>query len=305
MTDDIAKLLVTIPELGHVSVRPGQLTYTPPLINVLSRRALPALAYLKTYASVRAFEGDFFLCLYDGWREYSAPFSSPVFVPWIDVDQSRYLGIGSEGEPRFMHRYQDGVFPVMPLPVLAFNRHSGDTNTWLLPDPLFLTDQFNGITSQVAAHDVDWDVKDGSKLYWRGSRWRVKSFNEMPPRDFVTSINDRRIDASFSRGEVSWNEYLRNKYLLDIDGFVSSWPGLFWKLRSNSVPVKLASHWEQWYYYKLVNGTHLVITDRDSLLQTQNLLSHDDARASLIAQNGQCLSRGLTYAFAVEEYTIG
>ena len=303
MNPEIGKILTTIQELAYVSIRNGRITYTPPIHSVWERRAGPTLAYLKAYASVRAFAGDYFLCLYDGWREYSEPCASAVFVPWKDVDHSRYIGVGSEGEPRFMHRYQDRVFPVLPLPVLAFNRHRGDSTTWLLPDAEFLVDGFRDITSKVAARDIDWDAKDGSKIYWRGSRWPALSFDGPPPRDFVTSLSDRRVDASFSRGEVSY-EYLRHKYLLDIDGMVNSWSGLFWKLGSNSVPLKLASHWEQWYYYQLVDGEHVVVTDREHLLKTYEKLSRDDLRSSQIARNGKALAAGLTYEFAVEEYMI-
>lgn len=303
MSNDIANILGMIPELAYVSIRAGSISYTPPLHNLFLSRVAPVLAYLRTYSSIRSFNGEFFLCLYDGWREYSAPFAAPVFVPWKDVEPSRYLGVGSAGEPRFFHQHQDGIFPELPLPVLTFCRHYGDRNAWLMPDAEFLANQFVQFTAQVAANDRDWGAKDGSALYWRGVRRNARSFDEPSPRDFVTSFDSPQVNARYSAGEVSVGEFLKYKYLLDIDGMASAWSGLYWKLRSNSVPVKLKSHWEQWYYHTLRDAKHLVLTDRD-LLRTYEWISSNDALACKIAQEGKVFSRGLSYAFAVEEYVI-
>jgi hypothetical protein len=303
LTAEIRKVLMQIPELGLVSIRHGTVEFTPPLFNLCMPLAGAVLSYLRTYSTVRGLSGDFFLCLYDGWREYSAQCASPVFVAWRDVDPSRYTGRGSAGEPRFMHVYEDGVFPVMPLPVLAFCRHHGDRNTFLLPDGEFLRNQFVGFTNQVAQSDKEWQAKSGTALYWRGSRLIVRRFNEPTPRDFVTSIVDPRIDARYSNRDVPISEFLNHKYLLDLDGMVSAWSGLYWKLRSNSMPVKLTSHWEQWYYPMLEDGKHLVLTDRD-LVATYQRLIEDDDRSHMIAEQGRALSQMLTYAFAVEEFTI-
>jgi hypothetical protein len=279
------------------------INYVPPVYSVLQSRAAPVLAYLRTYSSVRSFRGEFFLCLYDGWREYSAPCTAPVFVPWREVDQSRYLGIGSTGEPRFLHQYQDGIFPELPLPVMTFCRHYGDRNAVLIPDCEFLTNQFFRFTAQVAGSDREWSEKDDTALFWRGTRRQVRAFGDLPPRDFITSLNSPHVDACYSSANVAVKEFLRHKYLLDIDGMVSAWSGLYWKLRSNSVPVKLRSHWEQWYFHLMEDGRQFVLTDRD-LLRTHEWLRCNDDRAWAIAQTGKVFSRGLSYAFAIEEYVI-
>lgn len=60
-------------------------------------------------------------------------------------------------------------------------------------------------------------------------------------------------------------DFLRHKYLLDVDG--------------------------------------MVLSDRD-LAKTYESITRDDDRSPAIAYQGKMLSRGLSYAFAVEEYTI-
>ena len=304
MNFEIANILRTLPELGYVSVSGDRLSYVPPLFNlVAARRTQQVLSYLQTYSSLRSFRGEYFLCLYDGWREYSVPCQAPVFVPWNEVNSDRYLGFGSRGEPRFVHRFSDGVFPVLPLPVLTFCRHRGDRSAWLIPDPEFLDDEFSHYTSQVMAHDVDWGEKDGSSLYWRGNRRATRALSELSPREYVTSREDYRIDARYA-GDVPVAESLKHKFLLDVDGMVSAWSGLFWKLLSNSLPVKLESHWEQWYYRFIEDQKHLVVSNRD-LLRTYEFLKENNARANAIAQEGKRLATRLNRAFAVEEYIIG
>jgi hypothetical protein len=304
LNPEIAGILVDVPELAFISIRNGQLTYVPPQFHTDAHRAVPVISYLRAYAAVRRFQGDFFLCLYDGWREYSLPSAQPNFVPWNVVDKRRYLARGTRGEPRFIHRFDDCIFPEMPLPVLAFCRHVGDRNTWLIPDCEFLTDQFAGFTAQVSTGDVAWDAKDDSSLFWRGRRSPVRHLNETPPRDFVTSFGSSEVDAQYSTGEVPLSQFLQHKYLLDVDGMASAWSGLYWKLRSNSVPVKLRSHWEQWYYPMLLDGEHLVMTGRD-LLSTYKSLIRNDSWAQEVAEKGKILSKSLTYRFALEEYVIG
>src|SRR5689334_11630033 len=142
MRAEVSRILEEIPELAWVSVKPRGVQYIPPRFSLREYYSQPVLQYLERYATLRGFEGEFFLCLYDGWREYSKPYEKPIFVPWSEVDHSRFVGRGSEDEPRFVHLYSDGVFPTLPLPVLAFCRHKSDTSTLLIPDPHFLRPDF-------------------------------------------------------------------------------------------------------------------------------------------------------------------
>jgi len=95
------------------------------------------------------FGGEFFVCLYDGWREYSEPIMPPAdrqYVPWTSLPthvKASYLGPGNAKEPRFRHPSalsQDPAapYPNLPRKVLTYNRHKYDTNALLIPDSEFL-----------------------------------------------------------------------------------------------------------------------------------------------------------------------
>lgn len=79
---EISAVLAAIPELAHVAIHGQELTYTAPRYNLWEVRAAPVLSYLRRYSQLRGFTGEYFLCLYDGWREYTEPFANPIFVPW-------------------------------------------------------------------------------------------------------------------------------------------------------------------------------------------------------------------------------
>jgi hypothetical protein len=70
-------------------------------------------------------------------------------------------------------------------------------------------------------------------------------------------------DISASRS-VPKSEFLKYKYLLDVDGMVNAWSALFWKLSSKSVVLKVDSHWEEWYYDQLVPWIHYIPVKGDS-----------------------------------------
>jgi hypothetical protein len=51
--------------------------------------------------------------------------------------------------------------------------------------------------------------------------------------------------------------------IIDIDGNANSWDGLFWKLLSNSVVLKVESNNSQWYYSQLKPWHHFVPVKAD------------------------------------------
>src|SRR5690348_6962743 len=217
---EISKVLTDIPELAWVSLNSrGVQQYIPPRYNLREGYGRFVLQYLQRYATRRAFEGEFFLCLYDGWREYSKPFDKPKFVPWQEVDPSRFRGFGSQGEPRFMHRYSDGIFPILPLPVLAFCRHKGDANTLLIPDPHFLRPDFQAFRKQVEMYDVAWEAKKGDVLFWRGTKHISAYPEQIEPhhREFITSDRWPFVDACYST-KIPISLQLQHKFLIDADG---------------------------------------------------------------------------------------
>ena len=75
---EVRQVLAEVPELGFVTVRDGAVVQSArPEANLFSSRWdrwTPTLRYLGDVARARPdFGGEFFVCLYDGWREYAEP----------------------------------------------------------------------------------------------------------------------------------------------------------------------------------------------------------------------------------------
>ncbi len=89
------------------------------------------------------------------------------------------------------------------------------------------------------------------------------------------------------------------KYLVDIDGNSNAWSGLFEKLLSGSVVLKVASpnNFRQWYYDELIPWVNFVPIDSDmsDLIEKIYWLHKNDDEARKIGENGAKLANELTY----------
>lgn len=318
---EVKQTLDDIVELGFVSLRDGRIIEaTPPKYNLCHfrwDRWSPTLKYIADYTSCHSdMDGDFFVCLYDGWREYSAPAWTPEFVPWSDakLHKAHYLGVGRAGEPRFRHAADAPVivYPELPLPILTYNKHVNDRNAICIPDAEFIESQYKPLITQVGMYDIPWNQKKCVAM-WRGSvnttgghEYAYLHTNGMHPRQYLTSImgsGSVRVDASFAHMPIA--NMLHNKYLFDLDGMVSAWSGLYWKLLSQSVVLKHKSHWTQWYYPNLKPWTHYVpIDDFRNLDDVLLWCKNNDAQCQEIAKNATAFAQSLTYKYAVEEFTV-
>jgi hypothetical protein len=236
-------------------------------------------------------------------------------VQWGQVDQAKFLGAGSQGEPRFCHRHEDPtIYPELPRKILSYGRHVSDRNTLLIPDVEFIETGFCGFLRQVRNSDLPWERK-ASKVIWRGSSFpsiHARSELDQPsmvhPRAEAVALSANPefktiLDASFETTPIS--EMLKYKYQFDLDGMVNAWSALFWKLSSNSVVLKPKSHWEQWYYDRLLPDRHYVplasvAAVRDAFLRCEE----DQAACRIIVDEANELMTTLTYECAVTEYNI-
>jgi hypothetical protein len=184
--DEVATVLLEIVELGYVSISDGLvLDYVKPVFNLLAietrddERWTRMIDYLSQYANThKNFTGRFFLCLYDGWREYSEPVKPQQrqYVQWLsipyDIRTSFYIGKGHQGEPRFLHKHptRPDIYPVLPLKVMTFNRHHDDQGAVLLPDSFFWRDQHGKLPSEVREADkkLSW-YQRRPMITWHGS----------------------------------------------------------------------------------------------------------------------------------------
>lgn len=173
-----------------------------------------------------------------------------------EEEQSNYIGIGSILEPRFIpHKYEANpeVYPELPLPILAYNRHMDDRNVLLIPDSEFLLNGFDKYIRRVISCDIDYPSKL-SVMYWRGGRhinsgYRYiidSKFNGLLLRQYgLTKIHPRELVNALTRNEgfsppaldhilntsydyIPLSDALRYRYLLDIDGQVSAWSSFYW-----------------------------------------------------------------------------
>jgi hypothetical protein len=293
---EVRAVLVTIPELGAVTIKEGKVARgTKPLVNVVAHRWEPTLRTAEWMAARgNLADGEYFVCLYDGWREYSiyVPPARRRYVRWGEIAQESHRGFAGFGvarEPRFLHNpnYPE-VYPVLPRLVLAYARHRGDPSVILLPDPeFFATRGYSGFLDQVRAAAPALGPPSrrlrGASLFWRSGanvgamtygptraghrNWFVAASRGETERRLsfgsMAVLSARVVDAAL----VHWKgpkiplaeQLAASPLLLDLDGMVGAWSGRFWKLASEAtVPVRPHTPWEQWYEAQLIPWRHYV-----------------------------------------------
>ncbi len=247
-----------------------------------------------------------FFTLYDAWREHSEPSARPVFVNLDRKIMQAYSGTGTLGEKgRFIHPHHlPNIFPVFEYPVVAFGRHLNDPFVQLVPDSDFISSNgYERLRYEIDSVDCLWSQKK-QQLFWRGSMHgfpyrRYDQEGRKTQRELLIewSMQNHQISDAQASHNTSKQEQLGYKYLLDIDGEVNAWSGLFWKLYSNSVVFKVKSHFEQWYYNRLKPWEHYIPVSGDlSDLQEKFewAVAHDN-ECEQIASAGRVFACGLTY----------
>lgn len=340
MIIDVGSILNIIQELGLISIYNQTLTQIiAPQFNVYTADLHPhykedrwniTIQYMKDYARYHPeFQGSYFMCLYDGWREMIDPadVEERVYTNWFSYteqqQQEYFIGKGTINEPRFRSNLNRTQYINLPLQVIAFNRHIGDKNVLLIPDSEFLKTEFTYYKREVISGDISYALKK-SQMFWRGSQHVNDGYtyvgegfeynlslagrSKIHPRELVVNLSSKSpelLNASYER--ISVEDILKSKYLLDIDGQVSAWSGLYWKLYSNSVVFKLKSHWEQWYYQDLLPYVHYVPLQNLTPLALQKAYSWCEVEQQLcqqIATRATLFARQLTYEYAVKDYII-
>ena len=316
---EVQDVLDDIVELGYLSVLNGKIVeLIPPKINVARKRWTPTINFIRDYAERHnSWEGEFFVCIYDGWREYSsyADERARKYVPWSYLDRSKFLGVGIANEPRFRHRHEDTtIYPEMPRKVMAYDRHVNDRNVLLIPDAEFLATRFAAHLQYVKNGAIPWEQKV-SKVIWRGSPLILNGNSfydyEWDPkrqRDLAVSCSTKPefrslLDASYIPTPISW--MLKHKYLLDIDGTVNAWSALYWKMSSNSLVWKMRTHWEQWYYNMLIPNQHYVpLADFFQMSELFHWCENNQPTCLAIVNEANSLMKRLTYELSITEYQL-
>jgi len=217
-------------------------------------------------------------------------------------------------------------------PILAFGRRTADFRTMLIPDPAFLgargyqteideileidktltwprkipTIFWRGATTGLGLHDPEW-----KKVPRIALAIKSKTINNPNKLDayisHVTDLEPSRERELFDLGLVKpyceFNEFLKYRYLVDVDGHSCAWKSLFLKLASQSLVLKTDSPFMQWYYDKLTPWVNYIPlrSDYEDIEEVYEWLSSHDNEAKQIADNGAKLARDISYTDALKD----
>lgn len=161
-----------------------------------------------------------------------------------------------------------------PIPYMfAFCRRWNDKKTLLLPDPYFACDKWqNKNFYEIDNTTVSW-INKKNECIWRGNIKNglpLNFFNSDNKHNlnqrqyFVKLYNEnyfKNVDYKDEFSSIS--DQIRYKYILDIDGWASTWDATVWKLYSGCVLLKVETTWHQWYYPHLIAWVHFVPVKND------------------------------------------
>lgn len=101
------------------------------------------------------------------------------------------------------------------------------------------------------------------------SRPRGSKYNFINRRDIQVSQREYFYSSAVEKDNIVCPEYISReemiqyKYILDIDGWGSTWDATAWKLNSGSVILKAYSVWRQWFYDEYLPWVHYVPVAED------------------------------------------
>lgn len=222
-------------------------------------------------------------------------------------------------KPSFFKRSKNKNCP----PIFVSAKHKSLSQVILFSDWIYdATAQETGWNSLIqtmnAYQDIPWSEKK-EKLFWRGTPWDGKHFQmydfqnwtDIPRGKLVyeSKKHPELIDAAFSEypikcqkqdlskcksllGDirfVSWEEVLKHKYHMAIDGVTCSFPATQWKLLSGGLLFKQESPDIMYFYDELIAWKHYipVKSDLSDLLEKIDWAKNHDLQAQKIAQNGR------------------
>ncbi len=241
------------------------------LENLVARRALEASALLLRYAQRPGVIGSCLLNLGDdassrGLALCESPSMHRVLIP--DTDFLRTRGYAGErghatlpwSDRRDVALWRGGISGC----------HSEELSAW----PRW---KLCALSRRSAAIDAAF-----AELQW------------MRPEQ-AAAIREAGLEGEY----VPPHRFQECKYQIDIDGNTNAWSGLFRKLLSGSVVLKVASvaRYRQWYYERMQPWREFVPVRHDlaDLEDKVAMLRANDARAREIGEAGRRLALSMTY----------
>jgi len=172
----------------------------------------------------------------------------------------------------YMLNYEDGYNETLSSSdvnnnyILTFGKYyKNKSNTIPIVDYQYL--EYSGYNENIDIINnnfVNYNKKI-NKCVWRGKiqgnnyNFFNNNNNTHPRQYFVDLYNNNKFkNVDYSTEFMSIKDQLKYKYMLDIDGYASTWAATVWKLYSGSVLLKQKSVWKQWYYDELIEYVHYV-----------------------------------------------
>jgi hypothetical protein len=167
---------------------------------------------------------------------------------------------------------------------------------------------WRGATTGIPQVADDWRTLERTKLCEIARRHEViglfdvgfSSIVQMPRPEIVEEICGSGLMRTF----VSWENWGRYKYLIDIDGNSSPWSNLIQRLLTGSTVLKVESSrgLQQWFYDRLRPWENYVpiAPDMSDLLEKVMWLRRRDDLAQSIGEAGRQLALSMTYEREIE-----
>jgi hypothetical protein len=242
-----------------------------------------------------------------------------LFVEWV-MPLLAAAGSSTKVPPgaTFLNQHDEGLIP-------GLSYSANKTTSFLIPDTVFIpTKGYDVRKRELAKGGTSWPNRQGI-AFWRGSTtghpWRAAEGWRSLQRIALCELSrfyPQHLDAGLSgivqvdqdsAEQIAKSGFVKEffpsaelhkyKYLVDIDGNTNAWSGLFEKLITGSVVLKVQSPrgCKQWYYGKLRAWHNYVPVSEDMIdvAEIVNWLREHDDEARMIGENGRALAYSMDY----------
>ena len=240
------------------------------------------LITINTYDKIK-----FFI---DYWIQYIHPNlnKNKYYIIYDDSDGIRELTKYFEGELKLYKplynefenkgeivTVDNSLYPILHknIAILCNSKIINDIYSLCVPDRHYI--HYKGYKEnfkKIDENNIDFDKKIPECIY-RGNinnGWYTNFFNpegkfNLIQRQYLMKLKNEKIikKLNFTTDFASIEDQIKYKYILDIDGYSSTWDATVWKLYSGSVLLKTKSVWKQWYYDSFHEWVHYVPVEND------------------------------------------
>lgn len=246
----------------------------------------------------------FVICSHDGYMEHHYPSSRTIpYIPKPDEYINKVCLTMREDQPNsypLLHKNKlilgQSVHPDTLYTIAVLDRYYLCLNRYTL---------YHGVHGGIPFHK-----KIGKIIYAGNPRGDKYNFTrrrdiEISPREYFkasSAVVKLNIDCP---EQISREDMINYKYILDIDGNASTWDATAWKLNSNSVIFKSDSNWAQWFYEDYKPWIHYVpvADDFTDIQEKFNWCEKNQEKCIEIIKNAKVLFKEIYSHQNVVKYT--